>query len=78
MISGSHTSRRIDSDARKRGETSRITSASGIDTSRSFVFEAGLFVIRPLSGGGDQVLEDTRDLLYALGWFYMVDALEKD
>lgn len=75
VVSGSHTSCRIDSDARKRGETSRITGTSGVNVGRCFVFEAGLFIVGPLSGGDDQVLEDAGDLLYALGWFYMVDAL---
>lgn len=77
VIPGSDTPCRINSDARKRGETSRITGTSGVDVSRCFVFEAGLFIVGPLSGGDDQVLEDTGDLLYALGRLYIVDALEK-
>lgn len=59
VVSGSHTSCRINSDARKRGEASRITGTGGIDVGRCFIFEAGLFVVGPLSGSDDQVLEDT-------------------
>jgi hypothetical protein len=77
VVSGSHISRRVNSDARKGGETSRIACASGVNTGRGFVFKTSLFVVGSLSGSCDQVLEDARNLFDALRRLHVVDALDK-